>query len=466
MPPLIPYIPETITVHLGPPSSNAENVTLPFADYIANVASSEIYPSWNENAIRANMYAQISYALNRVYTEYYRSRGYPFDITNSTAVDQSFVKGRDIYENVGALASELFNDYIRRQGNIEPLFTTYCDGIQVTCGGLSQWGSEKLAQNGRTPYEILTYYYGDDIDLVRDAPVQGLTASVPEVPLRLGSSGTDVRLIQVRLNRISQNFPSIPKIALVDGIFSYNTEDAVIAFQEAFSLTPDGVVGKATWYKIQQIYASVKRLADLGSEGIKATDITQLPYELPSFGDTGLAVRNVQYYLDYLSRFYSSVPPLAVDGIFGEATREAVRAAQQTFGLPQTGELDARTFEAIYDAYLGIIDSLTFEFREGEVLPFAGVVLTLGSQAPEVTVLQRYLNTLAEAYPEIPLVEPTGYFGTQTQAAVLAFERLFGLPQNGVVEATVWNAIASEYATLSSGDVLREGQYPGYEVGA
>ncbi len=466
MPPLIPYIPETITVHLGPPSSNAENVTLPFADYIANVASSEVYPSWNENAIRANMYAQISYALNRVYTEYYRSRGYPFDITNSTAVDQSFVKGRDIYENVGALAGELFNDYIRRQGNIEPLFATYCDGIQVTCGGLSQWGSEELAQNGRTPYEILTYYYGDDIDLVRDAPVQGLTASVPEVPLRLGSSGTDVRLIQVRLNRISQNFPSIPKIASVDGIFSYNTEDAVIAFQEAFSLTPDGVVGKATWYKIQQIYASVKRLAELGSEGIKETDITQLPYELPSFGDTGLAVRNVQYYLDYLSRFYSTVPPLAVDSIFGEATREAVRAAQQTFGLPGTGELDATTFEAIYDAYLGIIDSLTFEFREGEVLPFSGVVLTLGSQAPEVTVLQQYLNALAEIYPEIPLVEPTGYFGTQTQAAVLAFERLFGLPQNGVVEATVWNAIASEYATLSSGDVLREGQYPGYEVGA
>ena len=184
MPPLIPYIPETITVHLGPPSSNAENVTLPFADYIANVASSEIYPSWNENAIRANMYAQISYALNRVYTEYYRSRGYPFDITNSTAVDQSFVKGRDIYENVGALAGELFNDYIRRQGNIEPLFATYCDGVRVTCPGLSQWGSEELAQNGRTPYEILTYYYGNDIDLVRDAPVRGLTASVPEVPLR------------------------------------------------------------------------------------------------------------------------------------------------------------------------------------------------------------------------------------------------------------------------------------------
>lgn len=466
MPPLTPYVPETITVHLGPPTADAENITIPFTDYIANVASSEIYPSWNESAIRANVYAQISYTLNRIYTEYYRSRGYPFDITNSTSVDQSFVKGRDIYENVAAIVGEIFNDYIRRQGNIEPLFATYCDGVRVTCNGLSQWGSEELAQSGRTPYEILTYYYGNNIELVKNAPVQGITSSIPEVPLRLGSSGTDVRLVQVRLNRISQNYPSIPKIVSVDGIFSYNTEDAVVSFQEIFGLTPDGVVGKATWYKIQQIYSSVKKLAELNSEGISASDITQLPYELPSFGDTGLAVENVQYYLDYLSRFYSSVPPVTVDGIFGQKTREAIRAAQQTFGLPPSGELTAQTFEAIYDAYLGIVDSLTFEFREGEVLPFAGVVLKLGSEAPEVTVLQEYLNALAETYPEIPRVGVTGYFGTQTESAVLAFEGLFGLPQNGVVEATVWNAIASEYQTLFAGSVLREGQYPGYEVGA
>jgi len=465
MPPLIPYIPETITVHLGRPETNAENVTLPFADYIANVASSEVYPTWNENAIRANMYAQISYALNRVYTEYYRTRGYPFDITNSTSIDQSFIKGRDIYENVGAIANELFNDYIRRQGNIEPLFAAYCDGIEVTCAGLSQWGSEELAQNGRTPFEILTYYYGDDIELVRNAPVRGITASLPEVPLRLGSSGTDVRQIQVRLNRISGNYPSIPKIVSVDGIFSYNTEAAVIAFQEAFNLAPDGIVGKATWYKIQQIYNSVKRLADLNSEGITESDITQLPYELPVFGDTGLAVQNVQYYLAYLSQFYSTVPPIAIDGIFGEQTRNAILSAQRTFGLEETGELDAETFEAIYDAYLGIIDSLSFEFREGEVLPFSGVVLTLGVEAPEVSVLQQYLNTLSEAYPEIPRVNVTGYFGSQTEAAVLAFQRLFGLQPTGVVEATVWSAIASEYQTLYAGGVLREGQSPGYEVG-
>ena len=466
MPPLIPYIPETITVHLGPPSSNAENVTVSFPDYIANVASSEIYPTWNESAIRANIYAQISYALNRIYTEYYRSRGYPFDITNSTSIDQSFVKGRDIYENVNAIVGELFNDYIRRMGNIEPLFATYCDGIEVTCAGLSQWGSEELAQSGRTPYEILTYYYGDNIELVRNAEVRGITASLPEAPLALGSSGTDVRQIQVRLNRISANYPSIPKIPLTDGIFSYSTENAVLAFQEVFGLAPDGIVGKATWYKIQMIYNSVKRLAELNSEGITPEDITTLPYELPSFGDTGLAVRNVQYYLNYLSQFYSTIPPTSIDGIFGEQTRNAITSAQKTFELPQTGVLDIPTFEAIYDAYLGIIDSLVFEFREGEILPFAGVVLNLGSEAPEVAVLQQYLNFLSNTYPEIPPIEVTGYFGSQTRAAVLAFERLFGLPENGVVEATVWDAIATEYETLYAANTLREGQYPGFEVGA
>ena len=233
----IPYIPENITVHLGAPDANARNITLPFADYIANVASSEIYPTWPENALRANIYAQISFALNRIYTEYYRSRGYDFDITNSTAIDQSFVYGRDIFENIRQLTEELFPNYIRRQGSVEPLFAAYCDGVRVTCPGLSQWGTVDLARQGLTPYEILTYYYGNDIDIVTNAPVQGITGSVPTEPLRLGNVGNNVRTIQVRLNRISDNYPAIPKIAVTDGIFSEDTEDAVRAFQEIFGLT-------------------------------------------------------------------------------------------------------------------------------------------------------------------------------------------------------------------------------------
>ena len=148
----LPVIPETVTVHLGAPNTDAPNVTVPFADYIANVASSEIYPTWPESAIRANVYAQISYTLNRIYTEFYRSRGYNFDITNSIANDQSFVNGREIFSNIREIVDDIFNEYLRRQGPVEPLFAQYCDGIEVTCPGLSQWGSVTLANQGLTPY--------------------------------------------------------------------------------------------------------------------------------------------------------------------------------------------------------------------------------------------------------------------------------------------------------------------------
>lgn len=460
----IPYIPETITVHLGTPNSDAQNVTVPFADYIANVSSSEIFPSWDENAIRANVYAQISYALNRIYTEYYRSRGYDFDITNSTSVDQSFVYGRDIFENVNRIVSEIFTDYIRRRGAVEPLFATYCDGVEVQCNGLSQWGSAELARQGFTPYEILTNYYGNNIDIVTDAPVMGITASLPDRPLELGSAGSDVRQIQVRLNRISQNFPSIPKIVRADGLYSYDTENAVIAFQEIFGLSPDGIVGRATWYKIQQIYASVKRLSELNSEGISQSEITDVYYEFPNLGDSGAGVRNLQYYLDYLSRFYATVPSVSQDGYFGENTRDAVLALQRTFGLAEDGIVGYDTWYTMLDAYYGILDRLAGSFSEGDIIPFPGVILRVGSESDSVALMQRYLNRIAEAYPQIPTVNPTGYFGDMTEQAVVAFQRLFGLPDNGIVDAATWDDIMSVYSDLNTEAPL-DGQFSGMNLG-
>ena len=462
--PQLPYIPETITVHLGRPEENAQNVTVPFLDYIANVASSEIYPTWPESAIRANIYAQISYTLNRIYTEYYRARGYDFDITNSTSIDQSFVYGRDIFENINQITSEVFTDYIRRQGAIEPLFAQYCDGIRVQCDGLSQWGSVDLANEGRGPFDILTYYYGNNIDLVTDAPVRGITVSLPERPLELGNAGSDVRQIQVRLNRISQNYPSIPKIAVTDGLFSFDTEAAVKTFQEIFGLTPDGIVGRATWYKIQLIYNSVKRLNELNSEGISPEDITDVYYAFPEFGDTGSGVRNLQYYLDYLSRFYSTIPPVDIDGIFGETTRTAVIALQKTFGLPENGVVDADTWYTMLNAYYGILNQLAGQFNEGDVIPFPGVILRVGVESDVVALMQRYLNTIAESYPEIPTVNPTGYFGSMTEQAVIAFQRLFGLPENGIVDAATWEEIMSVYSNVTN-QTMGDGQYPGFNPG-
>ena len=197
-----PYIPRTITVHLGMPDSPAPNVTVDFPSYIKNVASSEIFPTWSESSLRANIYAIVSFALNRIYTEWYRSRGYDFDITSTTQYDQKFINNREYFENIGYLVDELFNDYVQRQGSIEPLFTSFCNGTTSTCDGLSQWGTVDLANNGFTPYEILQYYYGDDINIVKDAPVKSAVPSYPGIPLKFGSASNDVKSIQIFLNRI------------------------------------------------------------------------------------------------------------------------------------------------------------------------------------------------------------------------------------------------------------------------
>ncbi len=461
----LPFIPETITVHLGTPDSNAPNVTLPFLDYIANVASSEIYPTWPENAIRANIYAQTSFALNRIYTEFYRARGYDFDITNSTAFDQSFVNGRDIFENVQEIAGELFNNYIQRQGQVEPLFAVYCDGIEVSCNGLSQWGSVDLANQGYTPYQILTYYYGDDIDLVNDVPILGSEPSYPGVPLQNGSTGDDVRRIQIRLNRISANYPSIPKIVRTDGIFTSDTENAVRNFQRVFGLTEDGIVGKTTWYTITRIYNAVKKLNEIDSEGISLEEISKQYPENLSPGASGLGVQNLQYFIDYLSAYYETIPSLTVDGSYGSATEEAVRDVQRTFGLPVSGIVDERTWEKLYRAYLGIVETIPLEYTEGSTIPFPGRVLRIGSDGEDVRLLQQYLNFIGRFFPEIPFVDPTGYFGNRTEESVLAFQNRFGLPPNGIVGASTWNSITSLYHDLFRGNQVRDGQYPGEPVG-
>ncbi len=462
----IPFIPENITVHLGAPGENAANVTLPFIDYITNVASSEIYPTWPEEAIRANIYAQISFALNRIYTEYYRSRGYDFDITNSTAYDQSFVKDRDYFENISQIVGDIFNSYIVRQGNVEPLFAQYCDGVEVSCNGLSQWGSVELANSGYTPYGILQYYYGDDINIVNDAPIMNIGSTAPIRPLRIGSGGNEVRTLQLRLNRISDNYPSIPKIALPDGVFSFDTENAVKRFQEIFGLTPDGIVGNATWYRILFLYNAVKRLNELDSEGITLAEVTQQFPGVTAIGDTGYAVTNIQYLLAYLAQFYSEIPPVSLDGIFGPSTQNAVRAFQSLFELPVTGEVDLLTWDALYRTYQGFIKSVPFKYFEGRLYPYPGVPLRLGSESEVVRLLQEYLNYISSFYPQIPTVSPTGYFGSRTQEAVIAFQRLLGLPPNGTVGAATWNEITSLYSDLYIGNRLNDGQYPGYDIGA
>lgn len=461
----LPYIPETITVHLGAPGEPAQNVTVSFPDYIKNVASSEIYPTWPENAIRANIYAQISYALNRVYTEYYRSRGYDFDITNSTAIDQSFVQGRDIFDNISEIVDDIFNDYLTRPGDIEPLFAAYCDGIEVQCEGLSQWGSVELANEGLTPYEILTRYYGTNLDINTDTPILPFSPSLPYRVLRLGNFGNDVRTVQLRLNRISMNYPSIPKIYPVDGVFGISTENAVKEFQRIFDLTPDGIVGPATWYKIQRIYNAVKKLNDLASEGLSLSEVSaQFPTELRP-GDESIYVREFQYFLNVLGENLAVIPEVAIDGSFGPATEAAVVAFQEAYGLPVTGIVDEATWNDLYNAYRGILVSSPQYYGEVPVVLFPGSLLLLGTQGEDVRLLQEYLLALSEVYSEIPAVTVNGIFGTATRDAVIAAQNLFGLNPTGIVDALTWQEITDAYIDVISGISGAEGQFGGNTLG-
>ena len=365
MPPVSPYIPQNITVHLGAPNADAANVTLSFSDYVKNVASSEIYPTWDESALRANILAIVSFALNRVYTEFYRSRGYDFDITNNTAYDQAFVNGRSYFETVSRLVDELFNDYLRRPGFVEPLAAKFCNGTTVTCEGLSQWGSQNLAQQGLNSDQILRSYYGD-VEIVNNAPVRGIVSSYPGTPLRRGSTGPNVVTLQVALNRIAQNYPAIPKIASVDGIFGSRTEATVKAFQRIFGLSPDGIVGPATWYRIVRLYTAVTRLSELRSQGQRFYAINWSPPNSLQIGDTGEKVQLLQYMLSILSSYIPTIPPVNVDGVFGQGTRAAVLAAQRRFQLPETGSVDVTTWDEIYDQYSGIENTT---LRSGETFP-------------------------------------------------------------------------------------------------
>ena len=371
MPTVIPYVPQRITVHLGTPNSDAENVTVDFVDYVKKVASSEIYPTWEESALRANILAIVSFALNRVYTEFYRSRGYDFDITNSTAYDQYFVNGRSFFTNVSRIVDELFNDYLRRPGFVEPLAAKFCNGTTATCEGLSQWGSQNLAQQGYNSVQILRSYYGN-VEIVNNAPVQGIVSSYPGRLLRRGTTGPSVVTIQVALNRISQSYPAIPKISPVDGIFGAQTEATVRKFQEVFNLSVDGIVGRATWYAIVRLYTAVTSLSELRSQGQRFYANSWANSNPIEQGDRGIKVEHLQYMLSVLADYIPEIPDINVDGIFGPATRNAVIAAQRRFGLPQTGVVNFNTWDEIYDQYAGIE---TTSWRDPEDFPYTSTII-------------------------------------------------------------------------------------------
>jgi peptidoglycan hydrolase-like protein with peptidoglycan-binding domain len=360
-------IPEYIRVHLGKPENiSAKTVRVKFIDYIKNVTSSEIYATWPEQSLIANIHAIVSFALNRIYTEWYPSRGYTYDITNSTAYDQYFRNDGPIYESISVLVDEIFNVYAHRIGFRNPYFTQFCDGRTVTCPGMSQWGTVTLANRGMCALEILRYYYPKDLILTQTDNIAGITYSFPGEPLTLGSMGEAVRRIQNDLNRIRSNYPLIPRIPNTNGIFTPETQNAVITFQRVFNLPANGIVNQATWNAISRIFVAVTRLAELNGEGVRYTVGQSPPNVTLSQGSRGNDVLEFQFIMGIISAFFPEVPTVTKDGIFGTEDRNAVIEFQRAFGVPQTGTVGPLTWNKLYEVYRGI--------RKSVQIPDTGIV--------------------------------------------------------------------------------------------
>lgn len=429
-------IPRKVTVHLGAPTASVRNVSVSFQNYIANVASSEIYPTWPEEAIRANILAQISLTLNRVWTEWYPSRGYNFTITGSPSYDQAYTEGRTVFAVMERLTAELFNTYVRRTGDDIPYFTAYCDGRIINCAGMKQWGTVDRANAGLNALQILRYYYGNNIQLATTNNVAAIQSSYPGTPLRRGSTGMAVRVIQRQLSRISKDYPSFGKPAIT-GTFDAATETAVRRFQTQFNLTTDGVVGKSTWYKISYIYVSVKDLAELTSEGETLTG-TQSVGAWPGIvlinGAMGRSVELVQFWLSELAQYDSRIPAVAVDGNFGAGTERAVRAFQRAYNLTADGRVGQQTWDTLYSAWVSAQSD-----AGGTAYP--GTALRQGSTGNSVRLIQFWLRMAAGHYVQLLEVSVDGNFGRGTANAVRTFQSRFGLTADGVVGRATWNKL-------------------------
>lgn len=440
-----PTIPTEIVVHLGPPDEAAEDLSLPFVDYIKNVASNEIYPTWPDSAIEANILAQISFALNRIYNEWYPSKGYTFDITSLPAYDQSFVKNRQVFDTISKKVDKIFNNYIYRTGQIQPLNAVYCDGKVTTCNGLSQWGSVSLARQNKTPLEILKYYYGNDVNIKEDAPTGEVFGAYPGYPIELGNAGDKVRIIQRELNRISNNYPAIPKIPRINGVFGVYTQNSVKKFQEIFNLNPTGIVDYSTWYKIKYIYNAVKRVNDIYSEGIDEEEAVYDYGNQLKYSDVGLGVQVLHYVLLTIAFFDPDLPSLRVDNVFNDNTKAMVINFQKKYGLSATGVVEADTWNKLVEVYKNTIHNIPEEYAQYEDELFQGRLLALGMSGNDVKIIQRFLLKICQQTGIIPGVRVSGIFDDLMERSVMKIQSIFNQEMTGVIDPVTWYNIV-EYS--------------------
>ena len=436
-----PIVPNNITIHLGAPNVAARDITVPFTDYLTNVASSELYPTWPENALVANIYTIISFALNRIYNEWYRSKGYNFDITSSPIYDQKYTENRSTYENINNIVQRIFNNYIVKGNQVQPYFTTYCDGRNTKCNGLSQWGSVELANQGKDPLQILKYYYGSDISIKYDAPVGDNTQGFPGDDIGLGYAGNPVLAIQRDLRRIRKNYPAIPDITSTLGIYDEETEDAVRKFQEIFNLPVTGIVDKGTWYKIKYIYTSVKKLSELYSEGLTESDVTFLYADELKYGDTGIEVEYVHYFLDAIAFLDSDIPRLPTNSIYTNNTVSMVKAFQEKYKLPVTGVFTYNDWTVLKGAYKNILKSFPSEYQNFVNDLYPDYFLTKGMVNSDVRRFQRFLLAICKYDKSIPGVKVNGIFDDLTEKSVLKLQQDYGFDVNGIVGPLLWRKV-------------------------
>ncbi|MBR3211134.1 MAG: peptidoglycan-binding protein [Bacilli bacterium] len=446
----VPVVPESIVVHLGSPDSNARNIRVSFVEYIKNVASGELYPNWPKEALKANIYAIISFALNRIYNEWYRSRGYTFDITSSSQYDQSFVEDRQFFETIYDIVDEIFPSYIVRSGQIQPLFASYCDGRNTTCSGLSQWGSVSLANQGLDALRILKYYYGDSVQLVDNATISPLMESYPGVVLSIGDAGDMIRLLKVQLNRIGQNYPAIPAIIRDTIYFDIEMENAVKVFQKTFSLPVTGEVDRSTWYKIKYYFNAVKKITNIYSEGISKKEVELKYPTVLKEGNQGLYIRDLHYYLSLIACFDDRIPNVEISGdTFNRLTKENVLAFQRYYQLPETGEVDVATWNKIIRVYQDYRSKVPTGCRYALNEFFSGRYLSNGMTGEDVLNLQRFLYLICEDSHEIPGVIVSGEYDSLTEKSVRFLQEKNGLEASGVLTATTWFEIVEAVKNLS-----------------
>jgi len=459
-------IPEYITVHLGRPDRVARNVRVPFPYYIKNVCSHEIYSTWPAASLEANIYCQISLTLNRIFTEWYRVRGHNFDITNSTQFDQMFVEGGQIFRSIDEMVDRIINRFIRREGHVEPFFAEYCDGRRVTCPGLWQWSTVTLANQGRNALQILRHFYPNDVQIVETDNIGWVRESWPGYALRPGMSGDAVRSVQNWLNRIRVNFPIIPLINPVTGVYGPQTEAAVRAFQsirDLGMLTPTGIVDRATWLSISRTLSAVMRLGELTSEGLIQGIGRTPPTDIIREGARGRLVAQAQYIMNFIAQFYPAVPMVTQNSSFTRDFTTAVREFQRAFGLNPDGIIGPNTWRELYRVYWRIRDNVNIPDGgnvapplpppipppqpptppppPGGIPPYPGALIRVGSRGADVERIQRCLNNLRAQHPSIGQLNVDGVFGPITQASVMAFQRVAGLNPDGIVGPLTWNAL-------------------------